>query len=379
MDFRRSFCHLIILSLLCLQATADDTGYVRFLDSPVRQYFRPFSSDAVSETNSLLLPEVGAAVSVLLGFAPPATLSAASSSKLNEVLMPNPFDKPRAVFMLDVRGAEDSQVMDQSVYAVFGGALSRRVIMGSTKADIQLPDEDEVSVVSLNEPLSFDSDAELTDKELSDFASFLGGTYVVDALERMNGEFSIPLASCAHLNLHMSKKADREFIESLLSLIHNTRRAMDVHEDLSGSMRNPAELIMGSFDGIKVLQEEYGSEGVTQQGLEILSASISKIFDSLQSVHKGQIVGVILYSGTTSQESAAVLNVMFTSQPSARLLEETKGSSDPIMDAEVLLVRTILAWLTGIILLIATLMGIYFLMNMPLTKDTLLYSNVKLD
>ena len=33
----------------------------------------------------------------------------------------------------------DSQVMDQSVYAVFGGALSRRVIMGSTKADIQLP------------------------------------------------------------------------------------------------------------------------------------------------------------------------------------------------------------------------------------------------
>ncbi|GFY93028.1 putative type 1 membrane protein [Actinidia rufa] len=56
----------------------------------------------------MLLPEVGAAVSVLLGFAPPATLSAASSSKLNEVLMPNPFDKPRAVFMLDVRGAEGS-------------------------------------------------------------------------------------------------------------------------------------------------------------------------------------------------------------------------------------------------------------------------------
>ncbi|GFY81665.1 putative type 1 membrane protein [Actinidia rufa] len=202
----------------------------------------------------MLLSEVGAAVSVLLGFAPPATLSAASSSKLNEVLMPNPFDKPRAVFMLDVRGAEvhaDSQVMEQSVYAEFGGALSSRVIEGSTKADIQLPDEGEVSVVSLNEPLSFDSDVELTDKELSDFASFLGGTYVADALERMNGEFTIPLASGAHLSLHMSKKADREFIESLLSLVHNTRKAMDVHEDLSGSMRNPAELITGSFDGIK--------------------------------------------------------------------------------------------------------------------------------
>ncbi|PSS35697.1 Protein transport protein like [Actinidia chinensis var. chinensis] len=379
MDFQRSFCHLIILSLLCLQAKADGTGYVRFLDSPVRQYFRPFSLDVVSETNSMLLSEVGAAVSVLLGFAPPATLSAASSSKLNEVLMPNPFDKPRAVFMLDVRGVEDSQVMEQSVYAEFGGALSSRVIVGSTKADIQLPDEGEVSVVSLNEPLSFDSDVELTDKELSDFASFLGGTYVADALERMNGEFTIPLASGAHLSLHMSKKADREFIESLLSLVHNTRKAMDVHEDLSGSMRNPAELITGSFDGIKVLQEEYGSEGVTQKGLELLSASISKIFESLQTAHKGQIVGVILFSGTASQESETLLNVMFTSQRPARWLEETKGSSGQTIDVEVLLVRTILAWLTGIILLIATLMGIYSLMNMPLTKDTLLYSNVKLD
>ena len=34
-----------------------------------------------------------------------------------------------------------------------------------------LTDEGEVSVVSLNEPLSFDSDVELTDKELSDFVS----------------------------------------------------------------------------------------------------------------------------------------------------------------------------------------------------------------
>ena len=89
----------------------------------------------------MLLSEVGAAVSVLLGFAPPATLSAAGSSKasvitsvinttsviplphsdpfalskflmsllqLNEILMPNPFNRPRAVFLLDVRGAEGS-------------------------------------------------------------------------------------------------------------------------------------------------------------------------------------------------------------------------------------------------------------------------------
>ncbi|GMP77837.1 hypothetical protein CsSME_00033979 [Camellia sinensis var. sinensis] len=379
MDFHYSFFLLSILSFLSLQATADGTGSVFFLDSSIHQYFRPPSSDSISETDSMLLPEVGAAVSVLLGFAPPATLSAAGSSRLNEVLMPNPFYRPRSVFMLDVREAEDSQVMVQSANAWFGSALRSRVLMESNKADIQLPDEGEVSVVSLNEPLSFGSDVELTDKELSDFASWLGGTYVANALKPMNGELTIPLASGARLNLHMSKKAEREFITSLVSLIGNIRRAMEMHQDLSGSMRNPAELITGSFDGIKVLQEEYGTEGVAEQGQELFFISISKIFDSLQAVYKGQIVGVILCNGTPLPESETLLNVMITSRPSARWLEETTGPPNSTTIAEIVLVRWTLAWITGIILVIATLLGIYFLMNMPLTRDTLLYSNVKLD
>ncbi|XP_028096144.1 uncharacterized protein LOC114296050 isoform X2 [Camellia sinensis] len=379
MDFHYSFFLLSILSFRSLQATADGTGSVFFLDSSIHQYFRPPLSDSISETDSMLLPEVGAAVSVLLGFAPPATLSAAGSSRLNEVLMPNPFDRPRSVFMLDVREAEDSQVMVQSANAWFGSALRSRVLMESNKADIQLPDEGEVSVVSLNEPLSFGSGVELTDKELSDFASWLGGTYVANALKPMNGELTIPLASGARLNLHMSKKAEREFITSLVSLIGNIRMAVEMHQDLSGSMRNPAELITGSFDGIKVLQEEYRTEGVAEQGQELFFISISKIFDSLQAVYKGQIVGVILCNGTPLPESETLLNVMITSRPSARWLEETTGPPNSTTIAEIVLVRWTLAWITGIILVIATLLGIYFLMNMPLTRDTLLYSNVKLD
>ncbi|KAG5531282.1 hypothetical protein RHGRI_026035 [Rhododendron griersonianum] len=375
MDLRHS-CFLLIASLLlCKQSTADGSGSVFFLDSPIHQYLRPRSSDAASETwyggltvecliylymkaDPMVLPEVGAAVSVLLGFAPPSTLSAASSSKLNEVLMPNPFDRPRAVFMLAVEGAEGSQVMVQSANAFFGTALRSRDLIASTKAVIQLPGEDEVLVVSLNELLSADADMELTEKEISDLASWLGGTYVAKALEPMTGELTIPLASGASLNLHMSKKADREFIGSLVSLIRNIRRAMDMHQDLSGSMKKPAELIRGSFDGIKVLQEEYGTVGVTQQGVELLFTSVAKIFDSLQSVYEGKIVGVILSNETPSQESETVLNVMFTSQPSARRLEENS-----IDVAAVLLVRRTLAWFTGIILVVATIMGVSCLSN----------------
>lgn len=373
-----SFCLLVSLSLLSLHSRADETGSVFFLDSSSNRYFRPSPSDATTdEKNKILLPEIGAAVSVLLGFAPPATLSASSSDKLNELLMPKPFDRPRAVFILEVNGAKDVRRvgMDNNV---FGSALRSGVVFGQNKADIQLQDQDEVSVVSLNERL--DSDAECTDKELTDFAWWLGGSYVSNAVEPLNGELTIPLENGVQLNLHMSKKADREFTTSLVSLIRNLRHAMIMHQDLSASMNNPAELLTGRFDGIKALLEQYGSDGIAQQGVELLATSLSKIFDSLQTAYKGQIVGVILFNATPQSESKTMLTVTYTSRPSPRWLEEEKTlPNSTAIIAEVLLVRTTLAWITGIILLISTLLGIYFLMYMPLTRDTLLYSNVKLD
>ncbi|KAG1360585.1 hypothetical protein COCNU_09G000480 [Cocos nucifera] len=57
-------------------------------------------------TNSMSLYEVAAATSVLLGFAPPSSLPSDSSYKLNEVLSSNPFDRPHAVMILEVRGVK---------------------------------------------------------------------------------------------------------------------------------------------------------------------------------------------------------------------------------------------------------------------------------
>ena len=55
-----------------------------------------------------------------------------------------------------------------------------------------LTDEDEVSVVSLNKPLSFDSDAELTDKELSDFVSS-------DSSNSLSLQISMPFKFCSYM------------------------------------------------------------------------------------------------------------------------------------------------------------------------------------
>ncbi|KAJ6713091.1 hypothetical protein OIU79_009144 [Salix purpurea] len=263
MDFQmRSVLRLIVIfSLLFSLAKAETAGSVFFIDSQTRQYLRtPSPNDVVQ---SMSLREVGAAVSVLLGFAPSDALSAASSSKLNEVLMPNPFNRPRAVFMLEVTG-EIPFVVEQA-NAMFNGAFKTKIVLGSDKAGIQLPGE-EVSVISIDEEL-----ADFTDKEISDFASWLGGSYAVDPLEALNGELAIPLASGATMSLHMSKKANREFIASLLALFHNSRRAVEMHEDLSQSTQPPAELVKGCFDGLKALGEHYGSRGCCTEGSRVIT------------------------------------------------------------------------------------------------------------
>ena len=49
------------------------------------------------------------------------------------------------------------------------------------------------------------------------------------------------------------QKVHREFASKLFALSNNIKKAMEMHEDLSQTLHRPAELIMGSFDEINVL------------------------------------------------------------------------------------------------------------------------------
>ncbi|XVE84771.1 hypothetical protein DITRI_Ditri17bG0039300 [Diplodiscus trichospermus] len=366
------FSLFLISSLLFSYSWAEATGSVFFIDGSTHQFLRTQSTNDVVKSEPMLLSEVGAAVAVLLGFAPPITLSAAGSSKLNEVLIPNPFDRPRSVFVLAIDGVGDHLVVDPK-NDLFKKALRNNVDLGSSKLDIKLPDEEEVSVISLDKPLG-----DYTEEEINDFASWLGGSYAADAMKPLHGVLTIPLSDGDSVNLHMSKKVEREFVSKLFALSLNIRKAMEIHEDLSQSLHRRAELIIGSFDGIKDLQEQHVADGFDKQGMRLLLATLSKIFDSLQTAHEGQIVGVVVFNGVPQPESKTLINVMFTYHPTPRRLAETKSSHNTTLAAQVLVRRT-LAWITGVVLIIATLLGVYFLLNMPLTRDTLLYSNVKLD
>ncbi|KAL1320635.1 hypothetical protein HN51_065305 [Arachis hypogaea] len=367
MEFRVSIIWslFVIFSLFSSQSKGEPSGSVFFIDGSGHQFLRAGSSN--DEHPTMLLQEVGAAVSILLGFAPPSSLSTSSSSKLNEVLIPNPFNRPGAVFLLEVDGVNGLEKIVQD-NAKLSDSVLRTNFLGSDKVDIHLLDENDVSVFSLDEQYG-----DLTDAAISDFSSLMGGSYASDALEPLNGVLTIPLANGA-FSLHMSKKPEREYVIALLSLIRNVQRAIQMHEYLTQSTQSPAELVMGYFNGIKVLQEQQDTESLAEHGAELFLATVTKIFGSLQEAYKGQIVGVIT---TTSEEMGKRFDAIYTPHHNVRWLEETQPLNATL--PEVLLVRRTLAWVTGIILLISTLIGIHYLLNMPLTRDTLLYSNVKLD
>ncbi|KAL5097701.1 hypothetical protein RYX36_002028 [Vicia faba] len=373
MEFSVSvICTILFFSFLYPQVRCEASGSVFLLDSSTHQFLRARSSSS-HENPSISLQEVGAAVPILLGFAPPSTLSASSSSKLNEVLVPNPFNRPRAVFLLEVNGIKGLESIAQD-NTMFSKSSWDANFIGSDKVDIQLPGENDISVFSFDEQLEV-----FTDKEIDDFSSLIGGSYAPDALEPVNGVLTIPLANAALVNLHMSKKEERKFVIGLLSLAQNVKRAVQMHHEISQSTLSPAELLTGSFNGIKVLQEQGEAESVAQHGVELLLVTLTKIFGSLQEAYKGQIVGIIYCQTATPQESGKTFNAVFTPSDyrKARWLEEENALNTTF--AEVALVRTTLAWITGILLLVSTLMGTCYLLYMPITRDTLLYSNVKLD
>ncbi|CAL5000431.1 unnamed protein product [Urochloa decumbens] len=359
--------HLVLLLplFLALAAAAPGQGHHReasavFIDAASHRYLRDQPAD--DQEASMSLNEVSAAISVLLGFAPPTSLPALSSSQLNKVLLPNPFDRPRAVFLVQIAGSDaDSFVSEAS-------STFKTRIEGANNAATGLTDKDELIIIHSDESLDH-TGSDLLDSELSSLANWLEGSY-----QKSSGKLVIPLESGNSLTLLLHKEADLEFVSSLASLLKTTERAIQVHEDFSGVI-SPAELLVCHFTGIKALQDEYASTEIVKQGTEIVRRAVTKAFQSLDGAYKGKIVGLLM----STKESPSFLGSIIEAPSSLHISRRLEEASQTNGTASVVLVRKSLAWITGIILLVSTLIGVCLLMNMPLTRDTLLYSNVKID
>ncbi|XP_058751060.1 uncharacterized protein LOC131624089 [Vicia villosa] len=89
----------------------------------------------ILQNPSISLEQVGAVGPILLGFAPPSTLSDSSSSKVS---VPNPFNRPHVVFLLELNGIKglESIAPDNAMFSKSSWDVN---FIGSDKVDIQLP------------------------------------------------------------------------------------------------------------------------------------------------------------------------------------------------------------------------------------------------
>lgn len=368
---------LIYASLLTLEARGEESSRsVVFFDSPSHSYIRQRPFGKPYETNSMLLDEVAAAVSVLLGLAPPSSLPAESSSKLNDVLLPNPFERPDTILLLEVGGVDGAFLSTEQSDFKAGNSF-HSTLLGSTKANIHVADEEHVYVIHVDETTCGEDDDSCFEQELVELAKWFGGSYT-GSMRSNDGMLTIPLSTGSSLDLHIAKEADRAFAASVTSLVEHTKRSALLNE-LSQSRIKSKQLFIGCFRGLEALEVEYGQGDTFKRGEQLVKDTLVKLFNTLQTSFSGKVVFVLVSSKDANQNTKNMLEVTQLSH-STRWLAEIGSDNETIAEIrQVLLVRRTLAWITAIILLISTLIGVYFIMNMPLTRDTLLYSNVKLD
>lgn len=346
-------------------------GKVFFLEGGRQEYLRQTFAEGYVEEQAISGGDAAAAIAVLLGIPPPLMLSSASSSRLDSLLSPNPFNRPHAVVSLTIRGVPSDS---PTIEGLLGSSVQQRTLYANGfQRPHELPGQD-VALQYLNQ-------GEYTDgleQGLEALASFLEGSYDKEAqTDIIVLKIPLPLADDFSISLDLEKRADRNFAEELLSLFLSTQSG----PGLKGGQE--AKLFLGTFSALELMEE--GSDH-RQDATKFFLHTAARVLSVLEAKYNGEMVGVF-----TLLSSARGMLPMFSikeSKSSRSLLAGVSPAPSPtqasanqsLYDAEIrtLMSRSLL-FVTTLILLIATGLGSCFLLYMPLTRDTLLYANVKLD
>ncbi|KAL3696073.1 hypothetical protein R1sor_010149 [Riccia sorocarpa] len=340
----------------------ENAGRVLFVEKAQQEFLREsISSSGIEESFS---PEdIAASVSVLLGVPPPLTLSSASSAKLDSVLTPNPFRRPRSVLTLTVRGIDFDLLSAAEREAIFGTSTVQQRLSVGNRGQFILPGYG-VEVVSL------EKHHEGLKQGLKDLSDFLGGALVEDENDVV--VLTVPLVESVSISLDLSKEADLKFVNDVLSVY-------DIVKGASQASKSIAKLYTGSLSGVEAMDNN-------------VNAAKILLLTAVKVANEGQTVAVFMFPPSSSDSEQDMM--FFVSPPvRSRSLDEVNqeatapSSSDDltsldniIIELEVIaLVRGSLVVATSLILLVAILLGTCYLVGMPVTRDTLLYSGVKLD
>lgn len=339
---------------------ANKVGSVTFFEGRPGTYLRRVSYDTLQE-RTFSSEDVSATVAVLLGLSPPSSISQESASKLNDLLTPDPFHRPQGVLVLTVKQVETGEIIG------FSSAPYRQLAPENGQALLAIPDDIGVSLLNS----SFNEELESTDVDLQlhELASFLGGSFE-SGTDLLKGELTVHTQNDDVLSLDLSKKADRMLALEVVAMFQSIKESVAAQDHHNKQL--PRGLFFGTIASTEILYKDFDGSITAEQASHLLLLFARKMFNYINSAYNGSLVGVIL----NAEED--ILDLKITMGPSRLLLLAASSTTDTATVAAAL-TEKIITYTTALILLVALIIGTCFLFKMPVTRDTLLYSGVKLD
>eukprot|EP00475_Leptophrys_vorax_P040359 TRINITY_DN74711_c0_g1_i2.p1 TRINITY_DN74711_c0_g1~~TRINITY_DN74711_c0_g1_i2.p1 ORF type:complete len:393 (-),score=53.15 TRINITY_DN74711_c0_g1_i2:230-1408(-) len=383
------FAISLLVAALPLLAQASGFPGVIFLDEQKDSYFRSDVEITANEAQTLSPASFAAATAALLGVSVPPSTDAEVSSQLNSLIVPDPFHRPRSMLMLVLPGAD---------YGAFASNVSLRGLQVVQRRAFPSPSLDSNALLdavdyeiaamlkeATHEGLKLDvSDCSvLSDNSVA--ATPTGGNKVARPCDEkckylltsseLVGEASEQLDQLLRSTFDISKDSDSKFLLDLACTVMFIR---DGAENLNRAGASP-HLFFSSLAGLQ------GGDSFVTGRVAFTLAVVSAHVNAIRSVNNCNMIAAIVLPGVLSEAPAhshdLIYQTMLASRvqrPAARELRAvvaaaaTQQTDNLKTPADVVSEAIIIA--TVIILLVALSLATGYLFNMPLTRDTLLYS-----
>eukprot|EP00249_Psilotum_nudum_P009656 c22071_g1_i2 orf=360-1493(+) len=372
------------ISVLCLKAfaawilffwggvKANGIGSIVFMEGKPGQYLRgnPWSTELQETIFSKA--DIFATVSVLLGVEPPSSIDQDCADKLDKLLSPDPFNRPHVIWLLTVGGLETDFMNNGACFGI-NSIQQHKFSPEDSNPTLRFPDDVKLHLLQNSEENEVHSIG--AEQKLKQLSLFLGGSYQ-QGKDLVQGTITVPLPSGAMATFDLSKEADQTFALELSSFFQSVTKAAILYE--GRDLQNSAEIFVATFSGIEGLRRANTSTATTLHASELLKCMIGKLFSYMEQACNGHLVGVIAVPSFSIQKPVQEIFDIKLSLRYVRRLDELSSSNYTTIIAEAL-AEKIIAYFTGILLVLAVIIGSCYLFKMPLTRDTLLYSGAKLD
>eukprot|EP00850_Spirogloea_muscicola_P016968 SM000141S00912 [mRNA] locus=s141:216533:219525:- [translate_table: standard] len=194
---------------------------------------------------------------------------------------------------------------------------------------------------------------------------------------QVGGPDLIDLMQVVDTELDLMKETDQEYVSELSCFYKSAEDEVLRATTSNTSLTTPQPvLISGLITTLQALRTKHGTKSSKYQGaaklvIDVLVHSLR----SLRTAYEGQLVGALVLLGNIEDEEASLLK---NSAQLVRVARKLQDSSLSSVRSRRFVNKTI-AILTGLILFVAALLGVYALLYMPLIRDPLLYSGAKVD